>query len=666
MFNNISNIINRLSVKTQVISITVLSLIGIAGIAVGASYTSLQVAGATDFNIIATEKANLFSEMDKYGLEMRRREKDYLSRLNEDSLVKYNEALAASLDASKKLMTEIEIDANKQVLTEITNGFNRLSEQFNVVVELSNQLGVDGKSGYVGALNKSIKDMETTLTDIEKTLAIPGQLKSVTIQLLILRLHQNAFMMSGDAEHLTAYEDNVKILAKAVKGVFLKPKVKKGLKLAIKNYQAAFGVWSAARDDYNHEITKMSEIYNEYAPKIKQMIETYRVESQQATGQRIATQQSSNILLIVISVIIGLLIAMISLLIATNIASKIKQLNLRMGSLAEGETDAEIPNIGLKNELGDMAKSLQVFKKNTVARIESESEKKQLDDEEARKVKYVNGLIESFQTSAAGSIGNVQQASNKLEGVSKNLSETAADMQSQSDIVVSNVQNTSENVLNAASAAEEMVASISEIAQQATRSTTITDTAREKTIEAVQVINTLGASAKHIEQVVKLIEEIAEQTNLLALNATIEAARAGDAGRGFAVVANEVKSLASQTAKATEEIAERVHNIQADSLKANDAIAEVEEIISDLSEASVSVASAVEEQSAVINEIAENVTNASGLSTKSADSTNVVGTSIHETKVVSGDVYSLVNDLNGQLSKLEGDISHFLEDVKTA
>lgn len=666
MFSNISNTINRLSVKTQVISITVLSLLGIAGIVLGANYTSLQVADATDFNIIATDKASLFSEMDRYGLEMRRREKDYLSQLNDESLVQYSEALALGLEVSDKLMSEIENTGNKQVLTEITVGFKALSDQFDAVVELSRQLGVDQKSGYVGALNKSVVDMETTLSDIGKTLAIPGQLKSVSIQLLILRLHQNAFMMSGHAEHLAAYEANGKILAKEVKGVFLKPKVKRGLKKAIKNYQEAFGIWSATRDEYNREITKMNVIYDGYTPKIKQMIETYNAESLQATAGRIATRQSSNILLGIISLIIGLVIAVISLVIATNIASKIKQLNLRMSSLADGETDADIPNIGLKNELGDMAKSLLVFKQNTVARIKSEIEKQQLDDEEARKASYVNSLIEDFQTSAAGSIGNVQQASDKLEGVSKSLSETAADMQSQSEIVTNNVQNTSENVLNAASAAEEMVASISEIAQQATRSTAITETARDKTVEAVQVINTLGASAKHIEQVVKLIEEIAEQTNLLALNATIEAARAGDAGRGFAVVANEVKSLASQTAKATEEIAERVNNIQVDSLKANEVIAQVEEIIIDLSESSVGVASAVEEQSSVINEIAINVTNASGLSTKSADSMNVVGTSINEAKAVSSDVYGLVNDLNGQLSKLEDDISHFLKDVKTA
>ncbi|MGL1921650.1 MAG: methyl-accepting chemotaxis protein [Hyphomicrobiales bacterium] len=666
MFKQISLVINRFSVKTQVISITILSLIGISAIAFGANYTSGLMSTATNFSIIATDKASLLSEMEKYGLEMLRHEKQYLSKPNSDSIVQFEKAEQNAGSIYEKLLEEMANEDNKLKLADIYKQFQTYSSRFFEIVTVRKELGLDAGQGYLGELNLSVINVNDTIEEMQKKMFDPSQLSGVIAQLYKLGLHQKDFMLTGDRLYLDAFDKGLKDVDTQMALAFLNGEIQDAISTAFGKYKDKLTLWSTLKDKYNQKIIEINAFYSNFSPKIKQMIETYTFESDKATEQRISTQSSSDLVLMILSVIIAILIAVISFVIATNIAQKIKQLNLRMTSLAKGETDEKIPNTSLKNELGDMAKSLLVFKQNTILRVKSEIEKKQFDEEELRKAQYISGLIENFQNKSTQSIGNVQQASDKLEGVSKNLNESATEMQNQSQIVTVNVEDTSHNVVSAASSTEEMVSSISEIAQQASLSTDIAEEARLKTNETVTVINTLSSSAKHIEQVVKLIEEIAEQTNLLALNATIEAARAGDAGKGFAVVANEVKSLASQTAKATDEIAERVAAIQSDSQKANNAIVDVEQIISKLSDSSLGVASAVEEQSAVINEISSNVNNASTLSTKSAKSMNLVGTSIDDTKSISNDVYGLANDLNGQISGLENEIMGFLKDVKSA
>jgi len=314
---------------------------------------------------------------------------------------------------------------------------------------------------------------------------------------------------------------------------------------------------------------------------------------------------------IVVGVLIGVFV--VALLIASGISRPVRSITKAMQTLANGDLHVDIPADDRKDEVGEMAGALSIFKDNLLEmdtlRTSQETERRKQREENHRKMLSLASNLESSVSSVITSIGD--KTSDILNVANANGNDNATDETSQSMEVAEASERTTTNADTVAAATDELAAAITKIGQQVHQSTDIANQAVSKATSANSKINGLADAAQRIGEVVQLITDIAEQTNLLALNATIEAARAGDAGKGFAVVASEVKNLANQTASATEEIAKQISQIQGATGEAVDAIQDISSTIHQIDQITATIAASVEEQDATTRDIATNVQNVS-------------------------------------------------------
>ncbi len=363
-----------------------------------------------------------------------------------------------------------------------------------------------------------------------------------------------------------------------------------------------------------------------------------------------------------LTVSLGLLTAIITLLVVRPLAAMVGS----MQHLAAGDLTIDVQGTSRKDEIGTLARSLQVFKDNAVEgkRLAAEQASEQVMKEQ-RTVR-LEGLVREFEAKVGAMVGLLAAGSTELEATAQSMSSTAARTNAQAGTVAAAAEEASMGVGTVAAAAEELSASIGEISRQVSQSSKITGQAVLDARRTDAIVQALAQGAERIGHVVGLITNIAGQTNLLALNATIEAARAGDAGKGFAVVASEVKGLASQTAKATEEISAQITQIQSSTKEAVDAIRAITGTIEEVSSIAVSIAAAVEQQGAATAEIARNVQQTARSAQDVTANIGGVSQAATETGQAAGQVLSAAADLSRQAEQLTSEVGGFIAEVRAA
>ncbi|WP_114943483.1 methyl-accepting chemotaxis protein [Microvirga calopogonii] len=366
--------------------------------------------------------------------------------------------------------------------------------------------------------------------------------------------------------------------------------------------------------------------------------------------------------------VIGLTLAT-SLLAAIMVYGVARPLNGVAGSmnqLANGDLSVDVTGTERKDEVGALARSLQVFKDNAVEARHLAAAQEAENQAKMRRAEVLDQLTKRFEMNVSALTQGLSSAATEMEATAQSMTHVAGQTTNQSVAVASVAQQTSANVQTVAAATEELSISIREIAAQVAQSSQIAERAVEGAQRTNGTVQELASMADKIGDVVQLINTIAGQTNLLALNATIEAARAGEAGKGFAVVATEVKELASQTARATEDISSQIASVQQATQQTVAAIQEIARTITEMSQISVSIAAAMEEQGAATAEIARNVQEAArGTETVTGNIVDVQH-GAGETGSAASQVLGAAQELSRHSHDLGREVATFLQDVKAA
>ncbi len=678
---------SRFPIRIQLsipIIITILGLAIIAGIFfVG---TSENKAAVGEY---LSSRADLDAsrKIDRLILSASGHEKEYVAQKKAHVLEVYAKEVEELQNIVENLKTKSNDQEEISKLETLGASVTKFDNLFSKAVKEIAILGLDEKQGLQGSLRKAVHGIEETLKH--------ENIQTLTITMLMMRRHEKDFMLRSNAKYIGRMDKrNAEFLAQ-LQSSDIEGEHKALLTEKMVLYQSGFKKMTASWLALSSTEEEMSVAFKEIVAANLEIDDFYTKKVDQATKE--SSEITATIATMIVSALIGVAVFMItiSLLLSKGISRMILNIAEAMSGLAEGNLGTEVPAADRTDEIGNMAKAMNVFKANSVenerlaneaktSRQESRQRQEQRQKEElekereetevreramadqVRKSEQMTKLVSAFDIKVKENMDELKNATNELNTAAGSMSKQAETTGTLANSVSVRSDTMSSNVNSVASATEELSASINAINGQIQKSAEVTGAAVGDANKASKFAEDLTSAGQKIETVVDLIQDIANQTNLLALNATIEAARAGDAGKGFAVVASEVKSLANQTAKATEEISVQISDMQTVTGEVVSVMTTIGNVINEISGITTGISAAIEEQSAATGEISKNVQQAAGGANEVSESVQEIRVGAENGTQTSNMLKETAQKMNVVATTFDNEISQFLENVKTA
>ncbi|MHC2433935.1 methyl-accepting chemotaxis protein [Bradyrhizobium sp. USDA 4451] len=619
-------------------------------------------------------EADLARNIDRELISYRSLARYYVATGKEDDAKAALAAEASLKDAIVASMKGTSNPARLEQVTKLEREFRAFTKIFAEIVRIKDDSALTAQN----KLTRSATSMRYKLDDLPSNAddselqSIQFGAKKVADQLQSIAGAVNTFVVNGDKTVASSALARLKFADNLVKAITSKDEritqSVKDITGLLEEYREALTRLIAnakSIDELTVEMTESAAAISQGAAAMKSDLLADQKRFETESHSMIGDTEQLILMLAAGSFVLGLVWAF---LLGKGISRPIAAMCAAMRELAAGNFDVVLPGLGRRDELGEMAGAVEEFKVQAVAKAERDAATQEAQNKASATARR-NELIrfaDEFESAVGSIVSNVSASAVQLESAAGTLTRTAETTQNLSSQVAAASEEASSNMQSVASATEELSASVDEIGRRAKESSQIADSAVRQAEQTDARIGKLSRAAQEIGDVVKLITAIAEQTNLLALNATIEAARAGEAGRGFAVVASEVKSLASQTARATDEISTHISGMQAATQESVAAIKEIGGTIGQISGIATNIASSVEQQSAATQEIARSVQNVAQGTQEAASSVTQVNRGATETGAASEEVLNSARSLSVESSRLREELDRFMANIRAA